>query len=109
MAVSTIICRQNLEELPRLWCWLRDRGIAPYFEIITPQANALENSWLEVDSTDLQVLFHRLAAIDRERYGRTWDVQPPLVGNRCRIEHTVVEDTTIADGTVIEPFSHIKG
>ncbi len=83
LAVSTIICRQNLEELPRLWCWLRDRGIAPYFEIITPQANALENSWLEVDSTDLQVLFERLAAIDRERYGRTWDVQPPLVGNRC--------------------------
>ncbi|MBC2745386.1 MAG: radical SAM protein, partial [Desulfosarcina sp.] len=36
LAVSTIICRQNLAELPRLWCWLRDQGIAPYFEIITP-------------------------------------------------------------------------
>ena len=37
MAVSTIICRQNLDELPRLWCWLRDQGIAPYFEFITPR------------------------------------------------------------------------
>lgn len=83
MAVSTIICRQNLKELPRLWCWLRDQGIAPYFEIITPQANALDNCWLEVGPVELQTLFERLAAIDKESYGRTWDVQPPLVGNRC--------------------------
>ena len=54
LAASTIICRQNLEELPRLWCWLRDQGIAPYFEVITPQANALENPWLDVDPHTLQ-------------------------------------------------------
>jgi radical SAM protein with 4Fe4S-binding SPASM domain len=83
LAVSTIICRQNLEELPRLWRWLRDQGIVPYFEIITPQANALENPWLDVDPLTLQRLFEELATIDRERYGRTWDIQPPLVGNRC--------------------------
>ena len=83
MAVSTIICRQNIKELPRLWCWLRDQGIAPYFEIITPQANALENRWLNVDPRALQQLFEALAKIDRECYGRTWPVQPPLVGNRC--------------------------
>jgi len=83
LAVSTIICRQNLEELPRLWCWLREQGIAPYFEIITPQANALENSWLDVDPHTLHRLFEALAETDRKRYGRTWRVQPPLVGNRC--------------------------
>ena len=83
LAVSTIICRQNLDELPRMWCWLRDQGIAPYFEIITPQANALENEWLTVDPPALKTLFEEVARIDRERYGRTWSVQPPLVGNRC--------------------------
>jgi radical SAM protein with 4Fe4S-binding SPASM domain len=83
LAVSTIICRQNRKELPRLWCWLRDQGIAPYFEIITPQANARENDWLTVDSRSLRNLFEDLAHIDRRRYGRTWDIQPPLVGNRC--------------------------
>ena len=83
LAVSTIICRQNLEELPRLWCWLRDQDIAPYFEMITPQANALENPWLSVDSRTVQRLFQNLAQIDKVQYGRTWDVQPPLVGNRC--------------------------
>lgn len=83
MAVSTIICRQNLAELPRLWCWLRDQGIAPYFEIITPQANACHNQWLFVEPPRLKMLFEELARIDRQRYDRTWNIQPPLVGNRC--------------------------
>ncbi|MDL2274528.1 radical SAM protein [Desulfosarcina sp. OttesenSCG-928-G10] len=83
LAASTIICRQNYHELARLWCWLRDQGIAPYFEIITPQGNAAANQWLAVDPPALKTLFESLSAIDRERYGRIWDVQPPLVGNRC--------------------------
>lgn len=83
LAVSTIICRQNIEELPALWQWLREQNIEPYFEILTPQANALENSWLEVGGAELKTLFQQLAALDRERFGRHWEPQPPLVGNRC--------------------------
>jgi radical SAM protein with 4Fe4S-binding SPASM domain len=83
LAVSTVICRQNIDELPAMWEWLREEGIEPYFEILTPQANALENSWLDVGAGELRDLFFRLATIDRERFGRSWDPQPPLVGNRC--------------------------
>jgi len=83
LAVSTVICRDNLEELPGLWTWLRERGIAPYFEIITPQANALEHPELEVAPPRLETLFRELAAIDRTRFGLEWDPQPPLVGHKC--------------------------
>ncbi len=83
LAVSTIICRQNIDELPRLWQWLRDQGIAPYFEIMTPQSKARENKWLEVDPVDIKKLFVRIAAIDKERYDKNWTPQPPLVGNKC--------------------------
>ena len=83
LAVSTVICRQNYDELPALWRWARDRHIAPYFEIITPQANARQNRWLEVPPADLHRLFLDICTIDREVYGRHWTVQPPLVGNRC--------------------------
>jgi radical SAM protein with 4Fe4S-binding SPASM domain len=83
LAASTIICRQNLEELPDLWQWLRSRNIEPYFEILTPQANALENTWLGVEAAELRQLFVHLSTMDRERFGRTWEPQPPLVGNRC--------------------------
>ena len=83
LAASSIICRQNIDELPDLWQWLRDRGIEPYFEIMTPQSRAVDNPWLHVASRDLKQLFERIAEIDRIRYGRSWEPQPPLVGNRC--------------------------
>ena len=83
LAASTIICRQNIAELPGLWQWLREQDIEPYFEILTPQANALDNPWLQVEPAELRDLFQRLAAMDRERFGRDWEPQPPLVGNRC--------------------------
>lgn len=83
LAASTVICRQNLAELVELWQWLRSQRIEPYFEILTPQANALKNTWLNVEAAELRELFTRLAALDRERFGREWEPQPPLVGNRC--------------------------
>jgi radical SAM protein with 4Fe4S-binding SPASM domain len=83
LAVSTVICRQNIDELPAMWQWLREENMEPYFEIITPQANACANPWLEVGSGELKQLFERLAEIDRDRYGRHWEPQPPLVGNKC--------------------------
>lgn len=83
LAISTVICRQNIEELPAMWQWLREEKIEPYFEIITPQANALKNIWLSVDSNELKKLFARLSAIDREQFDRHWEPQPPLAGNKC--------------------------
>ena len=83
LAVSSVICRPNLEEIPRLWCWLRDQHIVPYFEIITPQENARDNQWLHVPVRRLREVFEALARIDRQQYGREWSIQPPLVGNKC--------------------------
>lgn len=83
LAISTVICRQNIKELPSMWQWLREENIEPYFEVITPQANALGNSWLGVEPGELKKLFVRLSYIDQEKFGRTWEPQPPLVGNKC--------------------------
>lgn len=83
LAVSTIICNQNLAELPTMWQWLRDQKITPYFEIMTPQGNAQDNNHLEVELPALQKLFGELAELDHARYGYKWEPQPPLVGDRC--------------------------
>lgn len=83
LAASTVICRQNIAELPDMWRWLRTENIEPYFEILTPQANALANPWLDVTSDELRALFSQLSAIDREQFGRDWEPQPPLAGNKC--------------------------
>ena len=83
LALSTVICRQNIEELPNMWQWLRDQDIEAYFEVMTPQENAIHNTWLAVPPAEIEALFTTLAAIDRDSYGRLWVPQPPLVGNKC--------------------------
>jgi radical SAM protein with 4Fe4S-binding SPASM domain len=83
LAISTVICRQNIQELPAMWQWLREENIEPFFEVITPQANALANNWLGVGPGELKELFARLSSLDQQKFGRTWEPQPPLVGNKC--------------------------
>ena len=56
MGISTVICQQNIDELPKMWEWLRDQNIAPYFEMITPQGGAKEHNMLEVDSRQVEEL-----------------------------------------------------
>ena len=84
LAVSTIMCSLNEHELVKLWIWLRDRNILPYFEMVTPQGNAVENDWLPLDPERNRQIFEEIRRIDRERYDQTWLPQPPLVAHRCQ-------------------------
>lgn len=83
MGISTVICRQNFDELTKIWEWLREQNIDPYFEMITPQGNAKKNEMLDVDPVKVKELFEGIAKMDRERYGYDWKPQPPLVGGQC--------------------------
>jgi radical SAM protein with 4Fe4S-binding SPASM domain len=83
LGVSSIICQQNIEELPKLWEWLRDQDILPYFEMMTPQGGAREHNMLELDSRSVEDFFHTIAEIDRTKYGHVWDPKPPLVSGVC--------------------------
>jgi radical SAM protein with 4Fe4S-binding SPASM domain len=84
MGVSTVICQQNIEELPKLWEWLRDQNIAPYFEMITPQGGARENTRaLDITMQQAEDFFHKIAELDRTKYGHHWEPRPPLVGGIC--------------------------
>ena len=83
LGAGTIICRQNIDELADFWRWLRDQKITPYFEMITPQGRANDNQWLNVSAEEIRDLFFKISEIDREKYGVSWEPQPPLVGHRC--------------------------
>lgn len=83
MGVSTVICQQNMEELPKMWEWLRDQNIAPYFEMITPQGGARGNEALDISTEQAEAFFHKIAELDRSKYGHHWEPRPPLVGGIC--------------------------
>ncbi len=83
LAASSVICEQNIGELPDLWRWLRKSGIEPYFEMITPQGRGSDDAWRALSVERQHALFEEIARIDREEFGYVWEPQPPLVGNRC--------------------------
>lgn len=98
LGIETIICRQNIGELPEMWQWARQKGFTPYFEVMTLQGRAMEHPELEVTGEELRELFELLAAIDATEFGRQWPVHPPLVGSLCaRHEYSC---TVTADGDV---------
>ncbi len=83
LGVSSIICQQNIEELPRMWEWLRDQNILPYFEMMTPQGGARRHNMLEIDTRQVEEFFKQISEIDSRKYGNHWDPKPPLVGGEC--------------------------
>ncbi|OGV37396.1 MAG: hypothetical protein A2020_15065 [Lentisphaerae bacterium GWF2_45_14] len=83
LAVSTVICSANVDELEDIWRYLRDNNILPYFEVITPQGKANENSWLQLDPHKIKSVFERISKLDFDEYGHEWEPRPPLVGSRC--------------------------
>ncbi|MBI5056066.1 MAG: radical SAM protein [Nitrospirae bacterium] len=112
LGISTVICRQNIGELVRMWEWLREQNISPYFEMITPQGRARENDFLSADPRQVWELFQRIADIDRNKFGYDWKPQPPLVGEQC-LRHqfscavNVYGDVTPCVGVTI-PVGNVK-
>jgi radical SAM protein with 4Fe4S-binding SPASM domain len=84
LGIQTIICRQNLREIPDLWRQARQRGIQPYFECMTYQGRATANADLQVSADEAGRLFRALQEIDNSEFGRRWSPHPPLAGAKCQ-------------------------
>ena len=90
LALETVICRQNYDELPDMWRWMRDRNIDPEVEIPTEHGRASENiESLYFEEWEAprkyKELFEELLRIDQTEYGYTWRPQPPFAGATCAI------------------------
>jgi radical SAM protein with 4Fe4S-binding SPASM domain len=83
LIISTIICRQNYDEILDMWQWSKDRNIIPYFEMITPQGMAKENHSLAIETEKIKKIFYQLSEIDSRKYDCHWTPHPPLVGKEC--------------------------
>lgn len=84
LGVQTVICGQNLDELPEMWTWIREQGMTPYFEMITMQGRARKHRSLNVTLEQMRELFDKLSQIDRERFGLEWAPHPPIAGLCCQ-------------------------
>jgi radical SAM protein with 4Fe4S-binding SPASM domain len=84
LGIQTVLCRQNLDEIPEMWIWARENEIIPYFEILTYQGRAKENSHLSLLHSEIKAIFERLEMIDRERFGIAWRSHPTIAAFSCK-------------------------
>lgn len=84
LGIQTVICRQNLKEIPDMWTWARERGVVPYFEIITSQGRAKEHKDLAVTNDELREVFDKLKEIDAARFGHKWSPHPTIASFTCK-------------------------
>ncbi|WP_421899953.1 radical SAM/SPASM domain-containing protein [Maridesulfovibrio sp.] len=97
MGAQTIICRQNYEEIPEMWRWLRTRQIIPYFETITDQGRAKDHVELALSPEKIGNLFDELSGIDREEFGIEWEPKPPVAAFSCKRHFYSCTITTTGD------------
>ncbi len=84
LGIQTIICKQNIDEIPGMWIWARERCITPYFEILTYQGRAKEHPKLTVPANELMVLFEELKDLDEKRFGFNWLPRPTIASFNCK-------------------------
>lgn len=84
LGIQTVICRQNIDELAEMWTWARERGIVPYFEMLTYQGRARENKGLFISSDKVKTVFEHLEMIDKERFGIAWSSRPTIAAFSCK-------------------------
>ncbi|MBP5511033.1 MAG: radical SAM protein [Kiritimatiellae bacterium] len=97
--LSTIISRANYGDIEEIWRLARRHGFLPCVERMNPVSHAVANgAWLNVTQAETHAMFELLARIDREEFGLSWSVQPPLVGRRCL--RNLYSCTVSPDGSV---------
>lgn len=83
IGISTIICRQNYDEIIPLWLWVRDNNLIPYFERVSPQGRAIKYNML-ISIEELKAVFNKLSEIDKQDYNIQWESNhPPIAGSSC--------------------------
>ena len=105
MGISTIICKQNADEIFSLWKWARENYLVPYFERVLPQGEA-NNIDLALNNNELSILFEELRRYDEEKWGIKWNsTHPPIAGAKC--DRHLYSIYVKSDGT-IQPCSGIE-
>ncbi|MBN1611665.1 MAG: radical SAM protein [Polyangiaceae bacterium] len=109
LALETVICRQNYDDLPDVWRWMRRRNIVPEMEIPSVHGRAATHrKRLLFDGAEApdkyRQLFEELLRIDRDEFGFDWIPHPPFVASSCQLYYC---NCYITDQGVVQPCASV--
>ncbi|MBF0506000.1 MAG: radical SAM protein [Nitrospirae bacterium] len=120
LSVHTIVCRQNLDEIPAMWKKWRSDGVLPQVQQLSYFRPEEEYLALAVPPGDVGELFDELRKVDNT-FGYDWTPRPPIAPYGCSVHFTSCALRTNGDvsicgytdkiiGNVLEqPLSEIIG
>jgi len=82
LSVSTIACKENVEQIPKLWQWCRKNRIIPFVERVIPLGRALTHN-IGLGKEETFKLFSDLKGIDEREFNISWEVVPPIAAYGC--------------------------
>lgn len=109
LGLETIVCRQNYEEIPEIWRFMRKNNIIPEVEIPTLHGRAALNKEKLCFKDDeapkkFKNLFEELLRIDREEFGFDWIPHPPFPAGSCCLFRT---NCYINDSGSVQPCAGV--
>lgn len=85
LALETIVCKQNYNEIERLYYFCRENNLLPYIEILTVQGRAERYAkQLSISSHEAFLLFSKLQKYDKDKFSISWPLTPPIAGQTCK-------------------------
>ena len=85
LALETIVCRSNYDEIVPIYTFCRENNLTPYVEILNVQGRAKKNKdALEISRSEAHMLFKTLQEYDENVWGITWPLTPPIAGQTCK-------------------------
>lgn len=85
LGIESIICKHNINEIPSIWRWARNKNIGPYIEYLTYAGLAVDNKDILFPRIEeVKKLFEELSHIDAKEYGIVWQSHPPIAGFSCK-------------------------
>lgn len=86
LGADILVMKKNYDEIEKIFIWCRENNIFPLVKpfLVNERGKSkyvLEN--LYVEPLKIRDLYHRLAKIDKEKFGYIWTPTPPYAGISC--------------------------
>jgi MoaA/NifB/PqqE/SkfB family radical SAM enzyme/prolyl-tRNA editing enzyme YbaK/EbsC (Cys-tRNA(Pro) deacylase) len=98
LALETVVCRQNIDEIERIYHFCREHGMSPYVEALTIQGRAKDNrDRLAITPQESYELFKKLKEYDENEWSITWPLTSKIAGQTCKREFYSAYITTTGE------------
>jgi len=88
LSVNSVVCRNNIDEIPYMWQWARNQDIKPSLTRLQPMGRARNRRDIVVSAEELHDLFVTLSAIDAE-WDIIWEPNTPWAMNKACRRHYI--------------------